>query len=410
MDRRTFLQHSSKLLLGGALAPYLPHSVLAEQKQKKKPVLVVLYLRGGADPLNMLIPYKDPRYYKMRKSIAIPSNRVIPLGQSLFGLHPSLEALEGLIKGGSCAPIINVGSPHPTRSHFDAQKFMEYADPGNKSQTQGWLNRYLQSTQTPEDSPLRAIGFQATLPRSLRGNYPALALNQSDSFESINFFKRFYQDQRIPNNASPLHSPSDEILSRIHNSGKHTVSTLKLLNQVLSSEQQSRHSYRRGIEGQFQKIKNFIKADVGFEVAAFDYNGWDHHVNEGGLNGQMATKMSRLSSAISKFVYELGSDFNRTLLLVMSEFGRTAFENGNKGTDHGHGGIMFAIGGMVKGKKIYGDWLGLSSKKLYQNRDLPVTTDFRSVFNESLNKLYNIESSNLFPKFRRQKKILEFLT
>ena len=464
--RREFIKRTAPGLVGvpvlGAVeAPFVwtadKTSQTTELLGERRPSLIVIYLRGGADPLNTIVPYRDEDYYAARPSIAIPAptspqqikdgTAAIPLTQN-FGLHPSMEPLAELFKQRQMAAIVNVGSTHETRSHFDAQDFMERAAPGIKSIYEGWLNRYLRSTEKPDDHYLRGFSPQPLLPRSLRGRYPVLAAPGPGSVGALRVFEDLYRPVKADPAAAAREREEAERLSKlspakrraaerarrreeekfgkppvtaeqlaplVSNAGASTVEKLSRLNSILaSSERKKRKGYPNGgFPGQLAAIAQIIKAGLPLEISAVDYGGWDHHSYQGGMNGTMANMLRHLSESIRAFVRDLGPKRMRNVvILTMSEFGRTVRENGSQGTDHGHGGFMLAIGGRVNGGKIYGRWTGLSPRSLYQKRDLPVRTDFRDVFAETLAALYRFDSkeTGFFPGFKNSlKRPLEFL-
>jgi uncharacterized protein (DUF1501 family) len=392
LHRRDFLRAA-----GGAAFAALAHGglsplrALAEDPAKTTlPRLVVLYLRGGADSLNVVIPYADANYRKLRPGLAVGApgtpDGCLEAAQG-FGLHPAMASLHKLYKQELFAPVINVGSPHPTRSHFDAQDFMEYAAPGVRTITEGWLNRWLAATNegARKEVELRALAAQPLLPRSMRGQFPVLAVPEERAMASMDEFDGLYG--KGSKEGEGMDKRPDEKTEKILGAGQETIRKLRFLQDILSKAGGAGGvKYPAGALGrQLQSIAQVFKADVGLEVAAADVGGWDHHAKEGGPDGQMADMLRNLSDSISAFVEDIGPErLKSTLVLVMSEFGRTVAENGNDGTDHGHGGVMLAVGGPVQGGRVFGKWSGLESSSLYEGRDMPVHTDFRLVFTEVL--------------------------
>lgn len=422
--RREFIRQTGSIALGaagvGALGPQTVFGAPGSASASK-PTVVVLYLRGGSDPLSALVPYGDRTYYNLRPTIGVPGPNgenaragVIALND-YFGFHPSMAGLARLYKKGLMAPIVNAGSTHPTRSHFDAQDFMERAAPGVKSVTEGWLNRYLYMTKTGDDSDLRAVSFQPVLPRSLRGQYPALAVPDKAAQSAASVFAGLYgcddakataksQEGAGAKPAVGRESPEQATgRGRIIEAGAQGIARLNKLNEVLGSKKyKSTATYpKSNLGGQFRDIAKLIKAGAGLEVAAIDYNGWDHHAMQGASYGVFGEMMGNVSNTIEAFVEDLGPMIDRTVVLTMSEFGRTARENGNSGSDHGHGGYMLAVGGPINGGRFYGKWTGLSSRSLYEGRDMPVHTDFRDVFAEVLAGLYGFQADDhqFFPEY-----------
>jgi len=394
LNRRNFLKATA---LGAGLL-MLPSGLVrmraqdkpeAKGGEKKHPALVVVFLRGGADALNVVVPFADKRYYELRPTIAIPEKgdgAVLPLDKQ-FGLHPSLDALLPWYEKKRLAPLVCVGSTHATRSHFDAQDFMEYAAPGNRTVRAGWLNRMLEATHGEEDSKLRALAMQGLLPRALRGDYSVLAVPDKKVLkddELLELFDDLYGEvgAKEPANAEMEKREDDSV----RGTGRDTVETLKHYREIMTKPVKGeRAKFPAGKLGdQLKDVAQVMRADAGLELACVDVGGWDDHVNEGGSEGNLADRLKILGDALGAFATDIGDRLDDTLNLCMSEFGRTARENGNSGTDHGHGGFMFLLAGKVNGGTVHGKWNGLKDEELYQKRDLAVTTDFRDVFNEVL--------------------------
>lgn len=379
------------------------------------PTLVIVYLRGGADALSVVVPYGDKDYRRYRPSLALgapgsSAEAVLPLNDD-FGFNPSLKELHELYEQGVCDPVVAVGSPHQTRSHFDAQDFMERGAPGQKNVATGWLNRYLQDTKTVKDANLRAVSLQPLLPRSLRGVYPVLARPEQKADQAMALYSQLYMDQ--PTRLSGPKGGQQGTKMAIQEFGARTIEQLQELNAVLDQPASGGVKYpETGFGRQMRDIAKLIKAQHGLEITALDYGGWDHHIDEGPVAGQLGKKLTDVSGSVGAFVKDLGSEhMKNTLVLVMSEFGRTAKENDNQGTDHGHGGFMLAIGGKLQSKNVYGKWTGLAENQLYQGRDLPVHTDFRTVFAEALHGLFgfDVTKAKLFPEFETRANALHLI-
>ncbi len=420
---------------GGGAPEAETAAALAALPPGEPPTLVVVYLRGGSDALAAIAPYGDGQYRELRPTIAIagpgnpdPTNPgVVPLN-NYFGFHPALAPLFPFYKAGTFAPILCTGSTHPTRSHFDAQDFMERAAPGVKSITEGWLNRYLTATAGYEERDLRAVSLQATLPRSLRGGYSVLAVPDYGADEAMDAFERMYACQGNEEakqavrdvagaagmNPLPPRTPADDMRDTIVQAGDRGIRKLRHLNSIIRNGPATTagvHYPPSHLGSQFRDLAKVIKAGEGLEIAALDYNGWDHHAFQGGGVGTMGTMLGDLAASIAAFMHDLGPRSHKTLVLTMTEFGRTVKENGNSGTDHGHGGYMFAIGGPVKGSRFYGNWTGLDARSLYQGRDLPVHVDFRDVFDEVLECMFgfNADDHQFFPDYSAKERALGFL-
>ncbi len=366
--------------------------------ESDRPTLVVIYLRGGMDALNTVIPFKDRRYHDLRPTLGIPQDDVVPL-DSKFGLHPSLKALKPFFDRKQLAPIVNVGSPHPTRSHFDAQDFMEYAAPGLRTVRDGWLNRYLAQTAGKQEKErsdtLRALAIQGLLPRSLRGKYAVLAVPD----------RKVLKDKKVLEMFGELYGDEGDMGARdgVQRTGHTTAKTLERFEKILAkAEARVTKPYPPGPLGaKLKAIAQVIRSGEGLEIAALDINGWDTHANQGAREGTMPRLMQGLGDGLAAFMTDLGAHLETTVIVTMTEFGRTCKENGNFGTDHGHGGVMFIMGGDVKGGKVHGKWTGIEETAMYQGRDLKVTTDFRDVFGEILKNHFRFKPPRgFFPDYR----------
>ncbi len=395
INRRLFLRNSAMVMAGVGTAPiWLERAAFAAQGTARKKVLVTIFQRGAADGLNIVVPHGEAEYYKLRPSIAVArpgadETAAINL-DGFFGLHPALEPLKPWWNEGHLAIIHAAGSPDPTRSHFDAQDYMESGTPGWKTTSDGWLNRALPAT-AGNISPVRAVALGAALPRALRGRNSAVAVESLPSF-----------GVRDANAAAMLEAmytqTGDQLLG---GTGRETFEAMRLLQSLQKTPYQpeGNASYPRGRLGSsLQQIAQLIKADVGLEVAFADLNGWDHHVNE---PAQLANVLREFGGALAAFAQDLGPRLSDVVVVTMSEFGRTAKENGDRGTDHGHANVMFALGGDVKGGKVYGEWPGLAAEQLYEGRDLAVTTDFRSVLSEAVARhMGNPQADAIFPHYQ----------
>ncbi len=363
--------------------------------------LVVLFQRGAADGLNIVVPHGESAYYAMRPSIAIPrpSNgreSCIDL-DGFFGLHPSLASLKPLWDQRHLAIFHAAGSPDTTRSHFDAQDYMESGTPGVKSTEDGWLNRCLHK---PEDqpSPFRAIGMGGTLPRALAGPEPAVAIGNLNDF---GVGGRGPAAAPLANTFEAMYAQSVDTV--LHGTGQETFEAVKMLkaaNPARYTPAAGANYPRKHLGESLRQVAQLMKANLGVEVAFADIGGWDHHVNEGSTQGQLANVLREFGQSISAFWTDLGDLAEDTVVVTMSEFGRTARENGNRGTDHGHANVMFVLGGPVKGGRVYGQWPGLEQHQLYEGRDLALTTDFRRVLGEAVYRhLGNRDLAMVFPGF-----------
>jgi uncharacterized protein (DUF1501 family) len=413
ITRRIFLRNSALAVVGTAAVPsFLTRAAFGavESGSLGNKRLVVIFQRGAADGLNIVVPHGEAQYYTMRPSINIPRQKVIDLN-GFFGLHPSLSAFQPLWQQGHLAIVHAAGSPDTTRSHFDAQDFMETGTPGVKATEDGWLNRCLHNlpAAAQKASAFRAIALGPSLPRILSGSEPAVAMNNINDFSvggknpkaspAANAFEAMYD-----------HS-SDSVL---HGTGEETFDAVKMLKAADPGKYTPAvgANYPKGRFGDsLRQLAQLIKANLGVQVAFADIGGWDHHVNEGSTEGQLANVLGDFSQSIAAFWTDLGDLGEDTVVVTMSEFGRTARENGNRGTDHGHANVMFVLGGPVKGGKVYGRWPGLADAQLYEGRDLALTTDFRQVIGEAVARhLGNKNLNAVFPGFDNQTgKFLRYL-
>jgi uncharacterized protein (DUF1501 family) len=407
MQRRVFVKSGALALVTLGLNPsFLRRSAFAAQLRgaARGKVLIVLFQRGAADALNMVVPHGDSDYYALRPTIAIPrpgarDGAALEL-DGFFGLHPALGPLRPLWERGILAPIQAVGSPSATRSHFDAQDYMESGTPDLKSTPDGWLNRYLAARGTCAEceakgpSPFRAVTMTPQTPRILAGPAPVIAMSSLDEFtiratgSDVERLEALYRTGRA---------------DIIHGAGAETFDAVKMLRAANPQRYRPENGaeYPRSQFGQrLLQIAQLVKANLGLEIAFADVGGWDTHVNQGGATGQLANRLDDFAKAVAALVTDLGDRMGEVVILTMTEFGRMARQNGNGGTDHGHAGAMFVLGGSVKGGKVYGRWPGLAREQLYEGRDLALTTDFRAVFSEVVQShLGAAESSAIFPGF-----------
>src|SRR5271170_2873168 len=400
ISRRYFIKGGGVTMLGMAALPsFLQRAVAATEAPSKKK-MVVLFQRGAMDGLNVVVPFGEPNYYSMRPTIAIPQPSrggdaaAIDL-DGFFGLHPSLQPLQPLFQSGQLAIVQAVGSPDPTRSHFDAQDFMESGTPGVKATDDGWLNRALQAVPEDQASPFRAVAFGPYLPRTLAGSAPAVAI------ADLKQFKMYGPQQTVEGGFEAMYAQTvDQAMRGVGAETFEAIDQLKKINPDTYAPENGADYPTSRFGKSLMEIAELFKADLGLEVAFLDSGGWDHHVNEGGVQGQLSNLLRDLGQGIAAFNQDMGDRMGDVVFVSMSEFGRTAHENGNRGTDHGHANCMFVMGGDVKGGKVYTRWPGLNEAQLNQGRDLAVTTDYRSVLGEIINKhLGDRELSTVFPGF-----------
>lgn len=387
VTRRGFMKGGALALVGTSVIPsFLTRSIYAEMTtaaaNRKK--LVVIFQRGACDGLNVVVPYTEKNYYAMRPTIAIQPNEVLDLN-GFFGLHPQMAAFKPLYDQGHLAIVHAVGSPDPSRSHFDAQDYMESGTPGVKVTPDGWLNRALQTEPlTGKPTAFRAVALGSQVPRTLQGKIPAVAIENLADFSVAG---KGPQTSSISNAFQAMYDESTDAV--LHGTGEETFEAVKMLKAADPAKYQPAVgvSYPNTAFGNSMKqIAQLLKANLGVEAAFSDIGGWDTHQNQGGANGQLANRLKEFSETIAAFWQDMGSDQENITLVTMSEFGRTARQNGTGGTDHGHANVMFVLGGAVKGGKIYGKWPGVADEQLNEGRDLKVTTDFRNVLGEAAYK------------------------
>ena len=402
MNRRFFIRSGGVALasigLMNAAPSFLQRAALAETIDRitggRRKTLIAIFQRGAVDGLNMVVPYGESSYYDLRPNISIPkpqgtnADAAINL-DGFFGLHPSLAPFKPLWDSKRLAIVHAAGSPDNTRSHFDAQDYMESATPGVKSTSDGWLNRYLQSKTDPEKSLFRAVSMTQQMPRVLQGRSPALAISNLADFS----IRAGQNSASVQGGFEAIYDQASDLLGGTGKETFEAVNYLKKVNPAQYKAENGAQYPRTPFGNALLQIAQLIKAGVGLEVAFTDVGGWDTHVNEGNSRGQLGNLLQNFSSAIAALYTDLGQRMDDVVVLTMSEFGRTVRENGNRGTDHGHANAMFVVGNNVRGGKVYGDWPGLKNEQLYEGRDLALTTDFRDVFGELARK--HLGTSNL---------------
>jgi uncharacterized protein (DUF1501 family) len=404
ITRRIFMKGGAMAVVGMAAVPeFMARAAMASEIGQTQKRLVVIFQRGAADGLNIIVPHGEPNYYTLRPTIAIPKRQVIDL-DGFFGLHPAMGALQPIWNAGHLAIVHAAGSPDSTRSHFDAQDFMESGTPGVKTTEDGWLNRALVALAAREhneqkSAPFRAVALATSMPRILSGSAPALAVGNVNDFGVA---PHNTQAQPLANAFESMYEGSLDAV--LHGTAKETFDAVKMLKAADPAKYHPAAgvSYPKGrFADALKQTAQLMKADLGVQVAFTDIGGWDHHVNEGAGEGQLASLLKEFSGSLAAFWLDLGALAEETVLVTMTEFGRTARENGDRGTDHGHASVMFVMGGAVRGGKTYGRWPGLAHEQLYEQRDLALTTDFRQVLAEAVaRQLGNTNIETIFPGFR----------
>lgn len=402
ITRRAFMKGGAMAVVGTSAIPsFLTRTVLAQattaQAQGKK--LVVIFQRGAADGLNIVVPHREAAYYQMRPTIAIQPNQVIDL-DGFFGLHPAMQPLKPLWDQRHLAIVHACGSPDPTRSHFDAQDYMESGTPGVKVTTDGWLNRALQAEDAAyparKYTAFRAVALGSQVSRTLEGKIPAVAINNVHDFS--------VGDQNPA--ATPIATSFEAMYAGsvntvLHGTGAETFEAVKMLKAADPAQYTPAPgtNYPKGSFGNsLKQVAQLLKANLGVEAAFADIGGWDTHQNQGNATGQLANRLKEFSEGIAAFWTDMGDHANDIVLVSMSEFGRTVHQNGTGGTDHGHANVMFVLGGGVQGGRVYGKWPGMRQDQLYEGRDLAITTDFRQVSGEAAYKTVGARNLNIvFP-------------
>ncbi len=407
IHRRQFIKDLT-LATAFLACPALKAVSITEDNNNNENKLLVIFLRGAIDGLNIVTPYGEKRYYEMRPTIAIPSpkneNGLIDL-DSYFGLNPGLDKLMPLWNDKSLAFVYSSGSPDPTRSHFDAQDYMESGTPGVKSTNSGWMNRLI-SALPKNNSPINTVNFGPTMPRILDG--PNKATNVSLGKALLK--PQVYDRPIINKYFSQMYVNANKEMSENYTQAMkaHKIFMDELKQDMIEADNGAPlpdQSFGRQIAQLFTGKNNVTSAFISF-------GGFDTHVNQGSSKGQLYNHVKNLGNGLADLATNLGDIYKQTVIIVISEFGRTAHENGNAGTDHGHGNVIWLIGGPIQGGKVFGKFGGLSPNELYENRDLPVHTDFRDVIGLILNehmKVSQKDLSDIFPQYNFPKAKLKIL-
>jgi uncharacterized protein (DUF1501 family) len=339
--------------------------------------LVVVMLRGAVDGLNVVVPHGDAAYYEGRPTIAIKApgsgdGAALPL-DGHFGLHPALAALMPLWDAKQLAFVHAAGSPDPTRSHFDAQLFIENGTPGKRASADGWMNRLL-AAMPEARGPTAAVAVGPVLPQILRGKMAVANLPMGPAAANPMPIDR----PEIASAFDKLYARNDAI-GQSYRQGREARG--ELIGNMSKEQEMADNGAPRpnSLPAQANRLAGLIARDRNIRLAFLNFGGWDTHVRQGADKGQLADRLRPLGEGLATFAKGLGPDWRDTVMVVISEFGRTVHENGNGGTDHGHGNAIWVMGGPVRGGRVYGSWPGLASAALYEGRDLAVTTDYRTV-------------------------------
>jgi len=392
-NRRTLLAGTGALAAYWGLSAFQDAGAAPAQRRK---TLVVVFLRGGADGLNLVVPWKEERYYRLRRGIAVPRpgepDGALDL-DGFFGLHPAAAPLEPLFRAGAAVAVHAVGSARNTRSHFEEQDAWETGLADSSPSSAGWLNRHLATSSG--DGPIRAISVGGPLPRILRGEAKALAIRGladlgASGGQAAAALERAYESAAGGmEGGADVAERAQPARSLLAADGRATLEALRVLEKVAGVEDAAPAPYPPGEFGRrMRDVARLIEADVGLEVAEVDLGGWDTHQDQGGIRGPYHGLVAQLAGGIAAFAADLEGRMDDVLVLTLSEFGRTAAENGTNGTDHGWGSCVLAVGGAVRAKGaggargVIGAWPGLEEEELHQRRDLALETDFRDVIAE----------------------------
>lgn len=362
--------------------------VAVQPKRTNRKLIVSIFLRGGADGLNTVVPYGEDAYHRLRPTLGLASprggsgsaaERVLDL-DGFFGFNPALAPLLPLYKDGQLAVLHAVGSNDHTRSHFEAMSAMERGLPQvSAGVSSGWLARHLESCRTDQVVPLRAVALGATMPDSLRGATDALAMESLADF-------RLDADADINVALRTLYKKGNDTLTE---AGRETLHVLDTLNRLDPKSYKPSHGAvypKSDLGSALEQVAFLNRAEVGLEIAALDKGGWDTHVAQGVSTGLLSGQLDDLGKSLAAFARDLGPEMANVTVVVQTEFGRRAGENSGLGTDHGRASMMFLMGGGVKGGKVYSKWPGLEAHQLEEPGDLKVTADYRDVLAEVLTK------------------------
>ncbi len=408
VHRRAFMKSGALALFAtgfGGLPNFIAQAASGSkilQPYKKNKVMVCIFQRGAMDGLMAVSPYADPNLKILRPSLYMsPTEKegsLINLDDH-FGLHPAMASLQPYFTEKRMAIVHGVGSPNNTRSHFDAQDYMEAGTPFNKGTASGWLNR-VAGLMGHDATPFRAVSLTNSLPRSLYGDNEALAINNLQDF-AINMRNNPMAGQNVGQSFEQLYDQTSSSL--LNKTGKESFNAMKMLNvNELKNYQPTKDVVypQSPLGNALKQIAVLIKMQVGLELAFAESGGWDTHVNQGTTNGALARNLRDFSDSIAAFWKDLSAYQDEVTVMTMTEFGRTAHQNGTGGTDHGRASCLFVLGNDVQGGKVYHNIKSLAKQDLEDQRDLPVSTDFRAVFSnvaQSHLKLQN--SKGLFPEW-----------
>lgn len=409
MNRRQLI-HQAMLLAGTSLVVNTGWAATTSNSGSGKKLVIVM-LRGAVDGLSVVVPYQDADYYAGRPNIALSkpgsgtADTVLNL-DGYFGLNPVLAPLLPLWSNKQLAFIHATGSPSESRSHFDAQDYMETGTPDVKSTQDGWLNRLLENLGDTQNSSMEAISVSPGIPRILAGKHPITVMSSTRTAGK----KSLLTDKRYSSMFDQLYAGNSAMDTAYQSAQASDKAIQETLSKSAPEDVKAANGAPsvKGFAADAKQIGTLMRENKSIGFAFFGLSGWDTHANQGREKGALAKSLTSLADGLVQLKAALGPEWNNTAVVVMSEFGRTVRENGNKGTDHGHGNVMWVMGGRVKGGKVYGQWPTLKQDKLFQGRDLAVTTDFRDVLTEVISTQFPLNSSQLsavFPKYQASKKL-----
>lgn len=411
-SRKAFLKQTGLALFSvgiGGVPNFIARAANSEKwlrPYKKNKVLVFIFQRGAMDGLMAVTPFMDNFLKQARPTLFIDAAKtgndrpLIDL-DGRFGLHPSMAAFENLYKEKRLAIVHGMGSPNNTRSHFDAQDYMESGTPFSKGTASGWLNRAVGLLGHEATTPFRAVSLTSAMPRSFYGDNETIAVSSLKDFSltnnaAVSFAAKSFEDLYDQTTASLLGK-----------TGKESFGAMKMLENLNLKNYSPANGSQYPVSplgNALKQIAQLIKGDVGLEIAFAESGGWDTHFNQGNVNGVFARNVTDLSNSISAFWQDLGTLQDDVTIMTATEFGRTVKQNGTGGTDHGRGSCCFILGNDVNGGKVHGNVQPLAPENLADGRDLAVTTDFRAVFSEVADKHLNIHNDTvLFPEWKGEK-------
>jgi uncharacterized protein (DUF1501 family) len=414
LSRRGFVKSGGLALFGtslGGVPSFLVRAAGSDKvlsPYKKKKTLVCIFQRGAMDGLMAVTPFTDAYLKSARPTLflsAAKDQKGSPLTDldGRFGLHPAMRSFEPFFREKRLAIVHGIGSPNNTRSHFDAQDFMESGTPFSKGTPSGWLNRAV-GLLGHDAAPFRAVSLTSSMPRSFYGDNPSVAISNLQDF-AISLKGNPRGANLAAKSFEELYDQTTSAL--LKETGKESFDAVKMLQKtdIKNYTPAGDALYPKSpLANALKQIAQLIKMDVGLEVAFAESNGWDTHFNQGAETGIFARNVADLSNSITAFWTDMGTYQDNVTVMTMTEFGRTVKQNGTGGTDHGRGSCNFILGNDVNGGIVHGNMQPLAIENLEDGRDLPVTTDFRSVFSEVADKHLKINNDKvLFPEWNGKK-------